>query len=212
MLAAIVVGLIGGCRVPQNMDTAAGFQPTQQSMVGEDCDMAEDREVTFGEDLGGYSANSVLNTVSGSHFKSLTWSNGNTTGINLTLRDARTAVYREAVAGNPSDADGACVDHLVITMNLQVVTNDGQINFESPVEVRAYSASISGFTISLDRADILFNPRTWVDGDVDEVTSALGAEWSGNTLRGQITAYGSKNSAEGEASEVSTQTVIVAQF
>ena len=212
VLVTMLMGVLAGCRAPRVIDTGATEQSAGESSGSSDCEIVAERDVSFAEDMGGYTANAALNTVQGTHIKTLTWTGGSTTGITVTLWGATSAIFRDSEPMNGEEDSGACLDHVAIPMSLRVMTNDGQINFESPVEVRVYGPGTVGFTISLDRTDILFDPRAWVEEAFDTLRSELGAEWAGPSLRGQITAYGSQSlDAEGEA-EGNEQIMVVAQF
>jgi len=211
-LMTMLMGVFFGCRVPRVIDSGSAEQPEGQSSTASECEVVGERDVSFAEDMGGYTANAALNTVQGTHIQTLNWTGGSTTGITVTLWGATTAIYRDSEPMAGEEGAGACLDHLAIPMSLRVMTNDGQINFESPVEVRVYGPGTVGFTISLDRTDILFDPRAWVEESFDTLRSELGAEWAGPSLRGQITAYGSQGlDTEGEA-EGTEQIFVVAQF
>ena len=193
VLSIFLVWGLWGCQAPPIRDTGLTEMGSDDATIAIDCELVSEQSVSFSEDLGGFTANSAVNLVQGTHNKTLTWRDSNTTGITLTLWGALNAVFRDMEGGQ----GGECTDHLLIPMSLRIVTNDGQINFEAPVDIRAYSAATTGFTQSLDRTDILFRPESWVTGSFDRLTAELGAEWVGTTLVGQITAFGETDDPDG---------------
>ena len=209
----MLVSLLGGCMAPDMVDTGSWSQQGAEPSQVSDCELVAERSVTFDEDLGGYTASGVLNRVQGIHNKTLTWANATTTGIALTLSGVTNAAIHDfEVSAAANGSTDPCTDHLVINMNLQVSTVDGQLNFYAPVDVRAYSADVMGFTLSLDRSDIFFNPAAWVEESFDSLRSELGAEWVGAELVGQITAYGEQAVGDGDEASVTVTSIIIGQF
>ena len=74
------------------------------------------------------------------------------------------------------------------------------------------NARVKGFSVSLDRNDILFNASAWVSEPYDTLTSELGVEWSGSAMIGQITGIAEQHSGSGDGGTVSASYVIIAQF
>jgi len=208
--------LFVGCMAPDVVDT--GAMDGGSGMVNEGggaCEVVGEESLGFDDSAVGTTATAVLGVVQGVHNKTLTWSNDTTTGISMTLSaptNARLVDYEVVSDGGGPTIEIACMDYLAIDMNLRIQTVDGQLNFDAPVVVRAYAADVIGFTVSLDRADILFDPSVWVDEDYDTLTSELGAEWVAGTVIGQISALAESNFGSGEDAAVMVTNTVVARF
>jgi hypothetical protein len=208
--------LLVGCLAPDVVDTGAmGVDNSPVGDAGGACDVVGEQSLGFNETAVGTNATDVLGVVQGTHNKTLTWSTAATTGITLTLSapsNARLVDLEVVSEDGGATIEIACLDYLAIDMNLRVATVDGQLNFDTPATVRAYDATVKGFSVSLDRNDILFNASAWVSEPYDTLTSELGVEWSGSAMIGQITGIAEQHSGSGDGGTVSASYVIIAQF
>jgi len=178
------------------------------------CEAVETRAVGFDEDVGGYTAAQVLDVVMGTHSRTLTWNSGSTTGLTLTLTGATEAVFvdEEVLATGGPAIEIACTDTLQIAMDIQVVTVDGQLNFEAPAVLRASAAEWQQVSVSLDRPDVLFRAIDWVAEPYDRLTSALIAGWNTGELSGSIAAQGESVYGSGDEAAVLVSNIEIAVF
>ena len=210
----VVWSLLAGCVAPKVSDSGirTGGDGSQSASGG--CEVFETRTVSFDEDVGGYTAADVVGVVLGSHSKTLTWSSGATTGLTLSLTGATEAVFvdEEVPATGGPTIEIACTDSLQIAMDLQVVTVDGQLNFEAPVVVRSSAAEWQEVSVSLDRPDVLFRASDWVTEPYDSLTSSLSAAWLDGVLGGSISALSETSSGSGSEGVVSASYIEIAVF
>ena len=210
----VVWSLLLGCVAPKVSDSGMGAGSDGSEPVSGGCAVVETRTVSFDEDVGGYTAADVVGVVLGTHSKTLTWSSGATTGLTLSLTGATEAVFvdEEVPATGGPTIEIACTDTLQIAMDMQVVTVDGQLNFEAPVVMVSSAAEWHEVSVSLDRPDVLFQASDWVTEPYDSLTSSLSAAWLDGVLSGSISAVAETTSGSGSEGVVSASLVEIAVF
>ena len=210
----VVWSLLTGCVAPSLRDTGSSVRGSGNQSASAGCEVVETRTVGFDEDVGGYTAADMLGVVLGTHSKTLTWNSGATTGLSLSLTGATQAVFvdEEVPATGGPTVEIACTDSLQIAMDVQVVTVDGQLNFEAPVVVRSSAAGWQELTISLDRPDVLFRATDWVTEPHDTLSSSLSAVWTDGVMSGSISALAERSSGTGPESVVLASNIEIAVF
>ena len=210
----VVWSLLAGCVAPTVGDTGVTERGGGNDSVSAGCEVVETRTVGFDEDIGGYTAADMLGVVLGTHSKTMTWNSGATTGLSLSLTGATQAVFvdEEVPATGGPAVEIACTDSLQIAMDVQVVTVDGQLNFEAPVVVRSSAAGWQELSISLDRPDVLFRATDWVTEPHDTLSSSLSAGWMDGELSGSISALAERSSGTGPESVVLASNIEIAVF
>ena len=210
----VVWSLLAGCVAPTVSDSGIRAGGDGAESVSGGCEVVETRTVSFDEDVGGFTAAQVLNVVQGVHSKTLTWNSGASTGLTLSLTGASEAIFvdEEVVSNGGPTIEIACTDTLQIAMDIQVVTVDGQLNFEAPVVVRSSAAEWQETSVSLDRGDVLFRASDWVTEPYDSLTSSLSAAWLDGVLGGNIAVLSETSSGSGSEGVVSASHIEIAVF
>ena len=206
--------LAGGCVAPKLGDTAGPPGDLAAHETGGGCEAVDVRSVAFDEDVGGYTPSDVASMVVGAHSKTLTWMNGATTGLSLNISGASEAVVvdMEVPSSGGATIEIACTDVLQMATRAQIITVDGQLNFEEDLVITSSAQGSAQAAVSLDRPDILFNPASWVSEPYDSIQSALLAEWIEGALSGQIVAQTESSSGSGPDGTVSASIIEIATF
>lgn len=213
-MVLMVYAMLAGCVAPPVTDSGMTLNEQGEDSVAAGCEPVDVRSVSFDEDVGGYTAADALGVVLGTHTKTLTWNTGSTTGLTLSLSGATEAVFvdEEVTSTGGPTIEMACVDTLQIAMDIQAVTVDGQLNFETPVVLTSTASEWQDLSVSLDRSDVLFRASDWVSEPHDTLTSSLSATWLDGQLSGSISALGESESGSGSEGVVSASFIEIAVF
>ena len=202
----MAAGLLGsGCGDSKNDDDDTGAGAGNASGEGTGCQVVEETPLDLdGTTPTGASVADAAAILEAEHAATLTWNDGTTTALTVTITDVSNPRFEdhEAVWGSgpiPS-IDLECSDQLVFDIQLSIVTADGQLS-ESLAHTAAQVDGATSPSIFVDLSSVTgsFDPADWTDETFDRLAANLTASWSETGIQGLIDGYGE---TEGEHQKV----------
>ena len=193
----VVCLLALGCGDGKDNEDDTGFRDDTRSGEGSGCEVVEETALSVDETTpGGTSVADAITILQAEHAANLTWNDGTTTDLTVTITDVRNPRFEdhEVVASGSGDVpliEIACNDQLVFDIQLAIVTADGQLN-ESVAHTAIQLDGALFPTIFLDVADATgtFNPTDWTEESFDRIAANFTAEWNEAGIQGVIDGFG----------------------
>ena len=199
----VVVLFALGCSDDKNESDDTGFSNARSNAEGSGCEVVEETPLALdGTTPTGVLVSNTVAILEAEHTATLTWNDGTSTGLTVTITDVSNPRYEdyEVVAYGSGDVpliEIACIDQLVLDIQLSIVTEDGQLN-ESLAHTAAQSdgSGSPSLFVDLTAASGSFDPAEWTDETYDRLAANLTAEWIESGIRGQIDGFGERESGQ----------------
>jgi len=179
---------------------------------GGGCEAVAQTALTWDETASnGVLAQSVLERASGTHDNTLTWADGSTSALTVTV----------TVTGDPLDVDyepeprddGAeinlyCPDHLEVSASVVFASDDGAFDEVWDVTLVTDDTGETWFSVSPDDFDGTFSLDDWTTESFDRTWAHVGGVFADSGLSGSVSGTG--ETTHGDA--VSATSIFAAEF
>ena len=159
----------------------------------------------------------MVATLEGEHAATLTWSDGTTTGLTVTISDITNPRFQDfevvSASGSGPLIEIACVDQVVVDIQLSVVSEDGHLN-ETLSHTATESDGAMAPAISLDLTETTgtFNVLDWTEEPYERAWADRSATWGEAGIAGSIDGMGETRSGSGDEGIVMVTRIDVATF
>ena len=212
--------VVTGCGDSNKDDDDTGLMgiddPNEYADSG--CEVVEETplEMDSVTDIG-VSVADMVAALDGEHPATLTWSDGTITGLTVTISDITNPRFQDfevvSASGSGPLIEIACVDQVVVDIQLSVVTEDGQLNETvSHTAVQTEGAMAPSLSLELTETTGSFNAADWSDESFDSTWANLWADWEDGAISGDINGMGETRSGSGDEGIVSVTRIDVATF
>ena len=165
----------------------------------------------------GVSVASMVATLEGEHAATLTWADGTTTGLLVTITDIANPRFQDfevvSSSGSGPLIEIACGDQVVVDIQLSVVSEDGHLNERlAHTATESDGAMTPGISLDLTETTGTFNVLDWTDEPYDRAWADLSATWGEAGIAGSIDGMGETSSGSGDEGFVMVSRIDVATF
>ena len=189
LLSLLAVQFLAGCCGPEPL-IINGADPSSSG-----CEAIGETPLSLsGSTPDGDSVGDIVATVSGAHETTLSWSDGSSALLEITvseLSNPRLVDYEVVATGDGASIDIACIDVVSIDAVVEIVSSDGQLNetVVTTVNRPEFHPSPQVF-VELDITEGDFDAKEWALEPYDTVSADLTASWVESGLRGTIDGFG----------------------
>lgn len=209
----VPLALLAACSVDDTDPNTPGGQFGEEETSG--CEVVDEVVLSVDEvsDLG-FSPQDVLDLAEGAHSAALSWADGGSATLSLTVTDGGTYTYRsyQYVSTDGMEMAMDCPADLVIDVTLAVSTDDGVLAESFDGTLVAVDGLLVSSWVDLEGLSGTFDPEDYATETYDEVWADLSVSYEEAGVSGEIWGYGESSSGSGPDDVVSMTRFEIASF